>query len=68
MDDYVDKMIDYMYGEKPDIKEKIKRIRKLVIEMEKLCIQDGDFNVILNALDLLKEYYMNQVQVLKEKV
>lgn len=67
MSDNVDKMIDYIYHDKPKEKDLVKRIRVLVIKMEKVCTEDGDFNVILNSIELLKEYYTKLLEVYKEK-
>lgn len=44
-------------------KEEVKKIYLLVRKIEKVCQEQGDFNIILNALDLLKEYYMKQCEV-----
>lgn len=47
-------------------KKEVKRIRELVVKMEKCCMEYGDFHTILNALGLLTEYYMKQVEVFNE--
>lgn len=53
-------IIDHCTHMKEDEKKQTKEIRKLYIELTECC-EKYDLNVVLNSLDLLREFYLKKL-------